>query len=131
MTIEERLKIMMCEKCGTVLDFSKKIGIPNSTTANILKRGIRNAGIENIIKICAELEISVDELANGRIVRVQKANEEKSISDAIESALLLLTYDDATFDGEPLTEHERWFLRKSLSFANNAVKDLRREGGII
>lgn len=67
MTIEDELKELMIQKSGSVNRFSKLCGISQSTIATILNRGIKNANVQNIIKICQVLNISADELANGRI----------------------------------------------------------------
>ena len=42
--------------------------MPNSTLDNIFRRGVLNSSVTNIIKICNALEISADELADGKIV---------------------------------------------------------------
>ena len=47
--------------------FSEKIELPNSTIDSIFRRGVNNASITNIIKICKALEISADALADGRL----------------------------------------------------------------
>lgn len=67
MTIEERLKNLIIERYGSVRAFTLKIKMPYSTIDTIFKRGIGKAGIDNIIRICRELSISVDELSEGRI----------------------------------------------------------------
>lgn len=68
MTIEETLKQMVLDRYGSVREFSIKNNIPYSTITSIFKRGISNAGINTIIKVCDALSISTDELALGRIV---------------------------------------------------------------
>ena len=68
MNIEERLKTLIVERYGNMLNFSNKIGMANSTLATIMKKGIHNANVSNIIKICKELGISADALANDEII---------------------------------------------------------------
>ena len=67
MNIEETIKELMIKKCGSVNKFAKACGLPTSTVATMFTRGINNTNINTIIKICQALNISVDELANGRI----------------------------------------------------------------
>ena len=67
MTIEEQLKQMILNHSGSVNKFASEIGLPYSTVASILNRGVKNANVQNIIKVCQALGISADELANGRI----------------------------------------------------------------
>jgi len=60
--VEEQIKKMIIENYGSMRSFSDKIGLPNSTVASILERGIKNSNITNVIKMCKALNISVDKL---------------------------------------------------------------------
>lgn|SRR5690625_2569438 len=42
--------------------FAEKIGIPPTTLRSMLLRGIGNASVNNVIKVCEGLGITVDEL---------------------------------------------------------------------
>ena len=68
MTIEEQLKALIVSRYVTVKQFAKEANVPYSTIDTILRRGILNASVDNIIKICQTLSISADALADGRIV---------------------------------------------------------------
>lgn len=81
MTIEEQLKELIIERYDTVINFSKYVGIPNSSIAGILKRGINNSTVDNIIKICNELHISADALADGKIVPTSQSKETEKTLD--------------------------------------------------
>lgn len=61
MTREDYLKEKIKEQ-GTQREFAAKIGMPSSTLFSIL-RNVGGASIDNIIKICKGLNISLDELA--------------------------------------------------------------------
>lgn len=65
--LENVLKELIITRYGSLKKFADKIEIPWSTLNSVLIRGIGNSNISNIIKICKELDISVDEIANGRI----------------------------------------------------------------
>lgn len=65
--IEEKIKKVIIEKYGSLKSFSKRIDVPYTTIDTIFKRGFQNAGYSNIKKICKELNISVDKLANDEI----------------------------------------------------------------
>ena len=67
MTIEDELKKFILSKYDSIRNFAIKIDMPYSTIDSIFKRGVEKASIANIIRICAELSISVDALAAGRI----------------------------------------------------------------
>lgn len=68
MTIEQELKALIVKRYGSAKNFALEINMPNSTLDNIFRRGILNSSVTNIIKICNALEISADELADGKIV---------------------------------------------------------------
>ena len=81
MTAEERLKEFILTKYKSVREFTMETGIPYSTMATILKRGIPNSGVTNIIRICKALDISADELAKGNIVPLPlDGSDDKMIS---------------------------------------------------
>ena len=67
MTIEEQLKGLMISKSGSINKFASDCGLPYSTIATMLRRGINNTNINTIICVCQSLNISVDELASGKI----------------------------------------------------------------
>ena len=68
MTVEQELKALIVERYGSAKNFALEINMPNSTLDNIFRRGVLNSSVTNIIKICNALEISADELADGKIV---------------------------------------------------------------
>ena len=71
MTIEDKLKEYIMTKYSSLREFTQKVDLPYSTMTTILKRGLANSNVLNIIKICKELNISADELAAGKIVPMQ------------------------------------------------------------
>ena len=73
MTGEEKLREIILTRYGSVREFSIKYDIPYSTLSSVFRRGIANAGISTIIKICDALHISADELAIGNIVDKDKS----------------------------------------------------------
>lgn len=66
--IEEKLKEIIVDKYGSVKRFSSKIGVPYTTIDTILKRGVKNSNVLNVLKMCNELNIDVNELANDKVV---------------------------------------------------------------
>lgn len=60
--IEEKIKKIILEKYGSIRQFSLKIDIPYTTIDSILKRGINNSNVGNVIKMCKALNISTDKL---------------------------------------------------------------------
>jgi phage repressor protein C with HTH and peptisase S24 domain len=59
---EQHLKNLMELKSGTVKSFSEEIGLAYTTVRSILERGILNAKVENVIKICKGLNIKPESL---------------------------------------------------------------------
>lgn len=60
--IEEKLKELIINKYGSIRQFAIKIEIPYTTIDSILKRGIDNSNVGNVIKMCKELNLSIDKL---------------------------------------------------------------------
>lgn len=62
MTKEKDLKYLMEKKSGSVKAFSTEIGLAYTTVRSILERGIFNAKVENVIKICNGLNIRPEDI---------------------------------------------------------------------
>lgn len=82
-TIEEELKELIIAKAGSVNKFAQEIGVAQSTLVSVFSRGINKANINTIIKICKALNISADELVEGRIVNNHPVDYVLTESDAI------------------------------------------------
>ena len=103
MTIEEKLKALILERYKSVREFCQVVDMPNSTVDSIFRRGIANSSVANVIKICKVLNISADELAEGRIT----FNIRKNVTESVEISEILadtkerLAYGyDLTLDGD-------------------------------
>ena len=67
--LEEQIKKMIIRKYGSIRSFALKIDIPYTTIDTILRRGIDNSNVRNVIKMCKELKIAADKLIdNNEIV---------------------------------------------------------------
>lgn len=66
--IENKIKNIIIKKYGSVKRFSDKIDVPYTTIDTILKRGFMNSNVSNVIKMCNELGIDINELANNKVV---------------------------------------------------------------
>lgn len=55
MTTEEKLKNYILSKHRSIREFTQSIGMPYSTMTTILKKGVSNANVLTIIKICQAL----------------------------------------------------------------------------
>ena len=108
--IEMKLKDLIVAKYGTMLKFSAEVGIANSTLATIISRGVNNASVNNIIKICKALEISADALSEGRIVPIDRNNAASKDNELIEILTVLKLFVDSNeikLDGDELTDEDK------------------------
>jgi len=65
--MDTRTKIverLIDEKGHSVKSFAREIDIPYTTLRSILKRGIGNSSVDNVIKICKGLGITTEQLQN-------------------------------------------------------------------
>ena len=110
MTIENKLRELIVSRYGNVSIFTKSIGIPNSTFASIMQRGIMNSNISSVYKVCRALHISIDKLCEGEIISTSDLPEPEpvEISSRLQSLCTdLRTRDHITIDGEPIPENRK------------------------
>lgn len=105
MSIEEELRSIILEKYKTMKNFADAIDMKYTTLDSIFKRGIMNSNVQNIIKICGALGISVSELAQGRIAPKTENTQTRDLSH-----LRTYYYAFRELDGVPLSEKEKEFL---------------------
>lgn len=65
---ETRIKEIIIDRYGSVKKFCETIGMPWTTLDSILKRGIANSNITNVMKITKELKVDTESLASGIIL---------------------------------------------------------------
>ena len=119
MTTEDRLRNYILSKYRSLREFSQKIDMPYSTINTIMKRGIDNSSVNNIIRICQALNISTDDLVNGKIVPVMEDHSTTiSIEDIIEEAKLkLLNADHLTIGDRSADEADITAIINQLEIA--------------
>lgn len=101
-TLEERLKayILLTYKSMREYVNTSGVDIPYTTVDGMMKRGIHNASISNVLKLCHNLNISADELAKGNIVPLgnddpvqEYAKKLSKLSpNELESAMMFIDY---------------------------------------
>ena len=128
MTVEERLKELIIKDYGTMKEFTDHIGIPNSTFANILRRGVQNANVVTIIKICQALNISTDDLAEGKIVPLVRSEAAPTkIEDLFDGVKQqLLNANNLTLANVPVTAEEIMLLVSTLDIALEVTMKRRK-----
>ena len=58
--LEAKIKSLIIEKYGSLKKFSETIDMPWTTLDSILKRGMANSNITNVLKITRELGLDAD-----------------------------------------------------------------------
>ena len=104
--LESQLKQMIIDKYGSLKKFSDTINMPWTTLDSILKRGIANSNITNILKITKELGLDTEKLVDGELVQ--------NISSPTTLA--------AHFDGDEYTEEELNEIRQFAAFVKSRKK---------
>lgn len=127
MTLEERLKEMILAEYKSVQNFANQTGIKYQTLVSILNRGVNNANIQNVFKICHSLGIDTNELADGKIIPVDKNIQQRSHMTDIDEIIAytkrnLQEYNDLTIDGRPMTQNEIETLLDALDIGIGIIK---------
>lgn len=65
--LELQIKTLIIERYGSLKKFSDTIEMPWTTLDSILKRGVSNSNITNVLKITRELGLDAEELVSGNI----------------------------------------------------------------
>lgn len=74
--IEEKIQELVLLKYNSIREFTQTIGMPNSTFVSIMRRGVDNSSVTNVIQICKALGIKADAVAAGRIEYVDAIADE-------------------------------------------------------
>lgn len=129
MSTEEKLKALIIDRFGSIVGFAKATGISNTTISSILNRGVHNASITNIIKMCQALGISTDELAHDRIVPKDTSMPRPHMTNIAEIIAFtrrnLQEYSDLTIDGSPIRQDEIQLLLDALEISIEIIRRRR------
>lgn len=107
---ETKIREMIIERYGSLKKFCEIIDMPWTTLDSILKRGIANSNITNVMKITKELGIDTESLASGVIVE----------SSAKHSSPTTIA---AHFDGNEYTEEELDKIKEFAAFVKSTRKN--------
>ena len=108
MELELKLKEYILNKFKTLKQFAKITNLPYNTLDGILRRGLGNSNVDNVIKICNALDISTDELAEGKIVPREHLNSQNQFRDiTLEINLLFNSERNYILDGKELNINEK------------------------
>lgn len=129
MTTEEKLKKLILTRYQSIREFTIDIDIAYSTFDTIMKRGIRNANVSNVIKICNALHISADALADGEIVFVALTPNKDitpaplQIENVVKDFKIYLLSHDLTMEGKTL---DREMVNEFNSFIDLGIDLIKR-----
>lgn len=127
MTIEEKLKDYILSNYKSIREFVQIADIPYTTMDGILKRGIGNASIGNVLKICKALKISADELGNGKIVPfTEKNNSSIDLRNYVNYVRNNLLDFKASIDGKELTIDEYHVVLDGIELSIEMIKRNRK-----
>ena len=105
--MERNLKEIIINRYGSLKKFCEKIDMPWTTLDSILKRGMANSNITNVLKITRELGLDAEKIVDGEII----------FSGEQEPTTLA-----AHFDGSEYTEDELDEIRQFAEFVKGKRK---------
>jgi len=131
---------MINEQSPNMKAFAESVDIPYTTLRSMLSRGIGNASVDNVLKVCKGLGITTDELeemANGD-KEINKsdltAKDEKAIQIELQKMIEGLSLSgNAAFDGRTLDElseedrEDRELLIASLESSLRVAKKIAKQ----
>lgn len=131
MSVEDSLKKIIITRYGSVKQFAVASGMPYQTVVSILKRGIMKSGLQNIIDMCKVLNISVDALAEGKIISLpaNDFNVENKVTELPELVETYVNYlennDECTLDNEKISEEEVDFFIDGVNIIVEQIRSKR------
>ena len=105
--VESNLKALIIQKYGSLKKFTEVIDMPWTTLDSILKRGVANSNITNVLKITRELGLDAEKLVDGEICK--SSPEPTTLA--------------AHFEGNEYTEDELNEIRQFAEFVKNRRKE--------
>lgn len=110
----EIIKEMIKERWPTHKAFAEAAGLPYTTLRSILQRGVGNSAVENVIRICRTLGITIEELEEMAERSDQEVKE--NTSELSEEEILTLAAHSAGYEGK-LTEEQLAKIKLAIKIA--------------
>jgi predicted transcriptional regulator len=111
----ELLKKLIVKTGLSMRAFSEKAGIPNTTLHSMLERGIGKAAVDNVIKVCKSLGITVEQLEE------MAANDSAEIKEKPNTENQLETIA-AHFEGEEFTKDDLDDIENFIKYVKSKKK---------
>ncbi|QBP06975.1 LexA family transcriptional regulator [Virgibacillus phage Mimir87] len=115
------------EKGYNLMSFSRKSGVAYTTLRSMIERDLKNASIDNVIKVCKALGISTDDLAN---YTNRSMIAEPAVPYNVDKSIQIPLYGDvaagelARIDGVTLNDLDQVNLPKEVLGKHQSNKDL-------
>ena len=127
MTVEEKLKDYILKRYKSIRQFAQSAEMPYSTVDGILKRGILNSGVNNVISVCNALGISADELIEGNIVPAKSRIHFRTVLTELDDIIKYFRMNigecyNFTIDGVPLSEDDATRILDALTLATEFIR---------
>lgn len=131
MTTEEKLKEYILGRYKSIREFTQVADMSYSTFDSILRRGIDNSSVTNIIKICKVLGLSVDDLANGNITPINTFKSDPGLIE-VEDILTdvktkLLHCDGLTLEGKPIEKNSINVIVQAMNIGEEMAKHVTKK----
>ena len=132
MTIEEKLKDYILMRYKSLREFVMQTNVlPYTTVDGILKRGIANSSIGNVLKLCKALNISADELANNRIVPADQKMYDRVIIKELPEIIDYMRrniqeFQQIKIDGQEVSTEEIEMLFDSIEVTTEIIRRKRK-----
>jgi transcriptional regulator with XRE-family HTH domain len=112
--------------------FAEKVGLPPTTLRSMLERGIGNASVDNVLKVCKGLGITTEELeklANGEKFQPElNTKDERDIQKELQRMIEGLEANKgyAAFDGQEIDEMDEEDRELLISSLENSLRVAKR-----
>lgn len=135
----EYLERIIKAKGYTVMSLSKESGVAYTTLRSMIERDLKNASIDNVLKVCKTLGIKADDLAKeeyneseASLLPELNSKDERDIQKELQRMIEGLEADKgyAAFDGqsfEDMDEEDRDLLKNSLEQSLRLAKKLAKQ----
>lgn len=87
MNKETYIRTLIKNSGDNVKSFAEKIGLPYTTLTGILNRGIDGASVQNVMKICKALKITIEDLQKIETLNLNQENINNAKSDDLMECL--------------------------------------------
>lgn len=127
MTIEDKLKNYILKRYKSIRQFAQAVEMPYSTVDGILKRGILNSGVNNVISVCNALDISADELIAGNISPAKSRIHFRTVLTDLDDAVRYFRMNineckNFTIGGVPLSEEDAIRILDSMEITIELIR---------